>query len=214
MTSASTKVIFLDEEIMSSAAEEALAKKAKSALQPPSTRLSKAIVPYSGHLIRSPTACPFLRVRVGTSIELESTHPSLKERNEELTSAKETLAAVQQKCLKLCEESQKGDVEHAKKYTALEAELAKPKGDHASLVKDTDDSHSATEAETKRADDAVARALKAEEKITQWEKELEQWVARRIERFLEGMSVATPEVGTPAEGTETEAGETEDANPE
>ncbi|GAA0178682.1 hypothetical protein LIER_42181 [Lithospermum erythrorhizon] len=130
---------------------------------------------------------------------LESTQISLKERDEVLNSAKDALSAEQEKYQKLREEKQAMELELAKRYNTLEANLEKPRNDQASLAKDVEGSHSANVEPTKRSEVAEARALKLLDLFTRLK---EDWHEEYFEDLLVANSTEAPaevaEVATPA----------------
>ncbi|GAA0180810.1 hypothetical protein LIER_30157 [Lithospermum erythrorhizon] len=93
--------------------------------------------------------------------------------------AKEALSAEELKYKQLQEEKPTMELDYAKKYSTLKAEMLKLKNDHSSLAKDVEDSRSASLEATKRAEDAKARALKAEERLVQ----TDAAIAQQIEKF-------------------------------
>ncbi|GAA0145443.1 hypothetical protein LIER_36130 [Lithospermum erythrorhizon] len=136
-----TVVISLDDELTTSAQEAAGAKKEKSKV-PFTVRTSKMMLPF---LAKAGASSKKNARRVGK-------RPlSLKEREEELYSAKEALYAQELKCKQLQEEKQTMELNHAKNYSTLEAEMLKLKNDHSSLAKNVEDSRSTCLEATKRA---------------------------------------------------------------
>ncbi|GAA0169780.1 hypothetical protein LIER_24186 [Lithospermum erythrorhizon] len=123
----------------------------------------------------------------------------------------------EKKCERLREEKQTAEVEQAKRCSALEAELDKLKRDHASLVKDVEDSRSAAVAEAKRAEEAEARASKAETLLNQVDAESEcpqlldvfaRFKKDWFEEYFEGLLLSSLRIcnQAPAEVTEVAAG--------
>ncbi|GAA0146459.1 hypothetical protein LIER_06406 [Lithospermum erythrorhizon] len=87
------------------------------------------------------------------------------------------------------ESAQTGEVEYAKRCSALEAELEKLKNDQAFLAKDVEDSRSATLIEMKRDDVAEARVAEIKEKFKNWEAKVKQRVAQELVSFKDNEEI-------------------------
>ncbi|GAA0142036.1 hypothetical protein LIER_35504 [Lithospermum erythrorhizon] len=145
---------------------------------------------------------------------LEVAQISLKEKEEELNSAKEALFGEKLKCKQIQEEKQAAELNHAKKYITLEAEMLKVKSHHSSLAKDMEDSRSARLEAIKRAEVAEARSYKAENRLIcgQVHRRLPS-VGRYVqpikkewpEEYFEGISVSSPIENVEAPGEQMAA---------
>ncbi|GAA0166883.1 hypothetical protein LIER_21943 [Lithospermum erythrorhizon] len=68
------------------------------------------------------------------------------------------------------------ELDYAKRWNTLGADLEKLRIDQTSLAKDVEYSRSAAVAATKRAEDAEARAIEAETRLSRFDEEVAQRV--------------------------------------